>query len=36
MKVALVRMPEPVSWQDTPPAPVPAGDDKAGSRVTAH
>jgi ATP-dependent Lon protease len=36
MKVALVRMPEPVAWQDTPPAPVPGGDDKAGSRVTAH
>jgi ATP-dependent Lon protease len=36
MKVALVRMPEPVAWQEAPPAPVPPGDDKAGSRVTAH
>jgi ATP-dependent Lon protease len=35
LRVALVRMPEAISWAEEPAA-VPAKDDKAGSRVVAH
>jgi ATP-dependent Lon protease len=36
LKVALVRMPEKIAWEEEPAAPVPATDEKGGPRVTAH
>ncbi len=37
LKVALVRMPDPISWDDVTPAPVTVTeDDKGGARITAH
>jgi len=38
LKAALVRLPEPISWDDVAAesAEVAAGDDKDTSRVTAH
>ncbi len=36
LKVALVRMPERITWDEDAAAAVSPGDDKAGSRVVAH
>ena len=36
VKTALVRQPEPMTWDEAEEEPVASGDDKGGSRVTAH
>jgi ATP-dependent Lon protease len=36
LKVALVRMPEPITWQEEPTEAVPPGETVVGPRVIAH
>ena len=36
LKNALVRLPDPIAWEVESPAAVTPGDDKTGSRPTAH
>jgi ATP-dependent Lon protease len=36
LKVALVRMPEPITWQEESATEVPAGEAAAGAHVIAH
>jgi ATP-dependent Lon protease len=36
LSVALVRKLEPIAWDEEAPAPVAPGDEKSGSRATAH
>jgi ATP-dependent Lon protease len=36
LKHALVRMPDPVAWEEEGAGTVSGGDDKTGSRPTAH
>jgi ATP-dependent Lon protease len=36
LKEALVRLPDPITWEEEASTAVAAGDDKAGSRPTAH
>ena len=36
LKVALVRQPDPIAWEEEPAAPVAGTDDKGMPRATAH